>query len=126
MGFVIRPATEVDIPALLALQAACFPPDLHDDESDLRAMLRDAVYLVACAPGIAGAAIGMAGDAFHVYAVEVHPEHRGQGIGAALVAALLEYADARSVTADAVSADGARLLARVRSGATRACPCASW
>lgn len=99
----IRRATEADTPALLALQRACFPPDLHDDEADLREMLRTAVYLVACVPGVVGAAIGLPGDPFHVYAVEVHPDSRGQGAGAALVAALLEHAGERRVTADAAT-----------------------
>ena len=89
----LRDATVGDLPALLELENACYPPHQAYTREEYRyALVRGkAVNLVLDEQG---AAIGFVG-AFHhkgqrvghVYTVNVHPKERGRGLGRELLTA---------------------------------------
>jgi len=75
-----------------------FPPELWQDRAR-QAQGPRSVTVVAEAP--TGVLVGMGGiysdeTAFHVVAMWVRPDHRSQGLGAALLDALLDWHDRRS------------------------------
>ena len=89
----MRDATVADLPAILALENACYPPSQAYGAEEYR-------YALARAKAVnllleeKGDAIGFVG-AFHhatrragnIYTVNVHPRARGRGLGRALMAA---------------------------------------
>lgn len=100
----IRPATEADIPALVALEQN-FPPEDRFPVRTWRRLLRGHVrgYAAVSDQEICGAAVYLyragAGVA-RLYSLTVSPTHRGQGIAAALLDA--GEADAREAGCDRV------------------------
>ncbi len=92
---IIRRMTLTDVPAVHAVENACFPRPwtLEDFEKEMTQNVC-ARYLVAEADG---KIIGFAGawivlDEAHVTNIAVLREYRGMGIGKRLTAALLQYA----------------------------------
>lgn len=91
--YIIRRMTERDVDGVAAVEAATFPTPWSRDafESEMRNVT--ARYLVAERDG---EIIGYAGawiilDESHITNIAVKKEHRGQGIGRALTAGLLQY-----------------------------------
>ena len=88
---LIRPATETDIPALVALEQS-FPPEDRFPIRTWRRLLRGQTMAYAAVSDgeICGAAVYLyrAGTkAARLYSLTVAPGHRGQGIAAALMQA---------------------------------------
>ncbi|MCU1569636.1 MAG: rimI [Naasia sp.] len=103
MTWLLRRATDADVPAIMAIEDATFPEDAWSE----RAMRREvadpnACYLVAVHPERGGAVDGYAGllaprgsgDA-DVQTVAVADTARRRGLGRALMLALLAEADRR-------------------------------
>jgi ribosomal protein S18 acetylase RimI-like enzyme len=109
----LRPMLEDDLPAVLAVQAACYPPSMQEPRGVLLARLRaaPATTLVAadaigiCAyvfaypsrlgritPLHAGYAPAPDADTLYVHDLAVHPRTHGQGLGRALARALFDRA----------------------------------
>jgi ribosomal-protein-alanine N-acetyltransferase len=100
----IRPATETDIPALVALEQS-FPEEDRFPVRTWRRLLRgQSMAYVAVSDGeICGAAVYLYRTGTKVarlYSLTVAPSHRGKGIAAALLAA--GEADARTQGCDRV------------------------
>jgi ribosomal protein S18 acetylase RimI-like enzyme len=100
----IRPATETDIPALVALEQN-FPPEDRFSVRTWRRLLRgQSLAYVAVSDGeICAAAVYLYRTGTKVarlYSLTVAPSHRGQGIASALLAA--GEADARTRGCDRV------------------------
>ena len=92
--FSIAPVTPAEVPALAALEAACFSRPLPADL--LRRQLESGTHVLLAAHA-AGALAGYAGfmhvlDEGYVTNVAVAAAYRRQGIGAALVDALVDRA----------------------------------
>ena len=91
---LIRRMTVEDVPAVAAIEAATFPTPWSEDA--FRKEITDnpvARYLVAEKDG---AVIGFAGawiilDESHITNIAILAEHRGNGYGRALTAALMQY-----------------------------------
>ena len=91
---LIRRMTIDDVPTVAAIEAATFPPPWSEDA--FRKEITDnpvARYLVAEKDG---AVIGFAGawiilDESHITNIAILAEHRGNGYGRALTAALMQY-----------------------------------
>ena len=87
----IRPATETDIPALVALEQN-FPPEDRFSVRTWRRLLRgqSLAYVAVSDDEICGAAVYLYRTGTKVarlYSLTVAPSHRGQGIASALLAA---------------------------------------
>nr|WP_321440514.1 N-acetyltransferase [uncultured Hyphomonas sp.] len=87
----IRPATETDIPALVALEHS-FPEEDRFPIRTWRRLLRgqSMAYAAVCDDEICGAAVYLYRTGTKVarlYSLTVAPSHRGQGIASALMAA---------------------------------------
>lgn len=100
----IRPATETDIPALVALEQN-FPPEDRFPVRTWRRLLRgqSLAYVAVSDDEICGAAVYLYRTGTKVarlYSLTVAPSHRGQGIASALLAA--GEADARARGCDRV------------------------
>ena len=100
----IRPATETDIPALVALEQN-FPPEDRFSVRTWRRLLRgQSLAYVAVSDGeICGAAVYLYRTGTKVarlYSLTVAPSHRGQGIAPALLAAGEADAQARGCDRD--------------------------
>lgn len=99
----LRRATPADLPAVLALDAACFEPQWHKDTRALAPALASApLFLLA---EHSGAALGYAfatshyeGRLIHLTRIAVLPAAQGQGVGARLLAEVVAFA--RSASAD--------------------------
>lgn len=104
-----------DISALMALQAACYPPALHDDAAVIaKLVVESPVALGAFGPHkqLVGAVFvtkPTEGSPHELYSIEVLPEARRQGVGARLVHAALEKVTERPLMAYCTPA-GRRLL----------------
>lgn len=104
-----RPMQEQDLDAVLAVQAACYPPSMQEPAEVVLARLRSAsaTTLVACdgegvcayvfaypsrlgrvTPLNAGFAPAPDGDTLYVHDLAVHPRAHGQGLGRRLADAL--------------------------------------
>ncbi len=92
-GLSIRPLLMEDIPALEAIEAATFEPRWRHSGDDLFLAWRHSIsYTVAVLNGEPVAfqfSTGGNGNA-HLSRMTVHPDHQGEGIGAALLANALE------------------------------------
>ena len=91
----IRPAVEADLPAMLAIETACFVDPWRP------AAFRDAlaaergVVLVAEDPMVIGYCVGVkVADEAELANLAVDPSRRGTGVGAALLRAFLDQVDA--------------------------------
>ena len=94
--YVIRRMTVTDVDTVHAIEAATFATP-WSRQSFYEEMTRNACarYLVAVLPD--GDIVGFAGvwvvlDEGHITNIAVRADHRGQGIGRALTAALMQYA----------------------------------
>ncbi len=87
----IRPYQHADEPSVIALWQDVFPdaPPWNDPHADIRQKLtvqRDLFFVAEAAKILVGTAMaGFDGHRGWVYYVAVHPEHRRQGIGRALM-----------------------------------------
>ena len=94
----IRRARADDLPYIVDIEQCSFPTPWPEDDLAMEiAGHARGVYLVAEVAGEVVGYIGMwfvVGEA-HIGTLAVLPEHRGAGIGEALLVALLEYALAR-------------------------------
>jgi amino-acid N-acetyltransferase len=100
MPSTIRPATDADIPAISALVNYFAAQDvmLPRSEDRIRANLSD--YVVAEDAGRlagCGSLANLTPQLAEIRALAVAPDYQGQGVGALLVAALLETAQARAI-----------------------------
>ncbi len=98
--FRIRPLTEADLPAVLAIERRCFPEDPWP-ESVFRSALGDGLCFWLAAERD-GQVVGYAGmqavlDEGYVDNVAVAPEHRRQGAALALMNALLAESRRKSL-----------------------------
>lgn len=101
---VIRHATPADMPALLALQAECYPPELRDDTADVAACIVDTTVAAHPSDGIVGAVV-VRGEM--LYSVEVARAWRRRGIARSLV----RVAESHGAQFAAALPDGRMLLA---------------
>jgi ribosomal protein S18 acetylase RimI-like enzyme len=102
----VRRALPVDLPAVLAVDRACFDPQWNKDEGIIGPALIETPYFVAAE--LDGALIGYAfvtkhfgGRLIHLVRIAVLPQYQGQAIGARLLAEVIAYA--RSCNADVVT-----------------------
>lgn len=93
----VRPATAVDLPVLLAVDAACFEAQWNKDESILGPALFEVPYFVVAE--LAGEIVGYAfatthydGRLVHLVRIAVLPRLQGQAIGVRLLADVTEFA----------------------------------
>ena len=102
----VRRAAPDDLPAVVALDAACFDPQWHKDQRALGPAIASApLFLLA---ERAGAALGYAfatshyeGRLIHLTRIAVLPAAQGQGVGARLLADLVAFA--RDAGADIIT-----------------------
>lgn len=97
MDLRIVPMQAAHIPALAAVERACFA--VPWTQAGLRAELASSTAVFRVAVDGAGAVLGYGGMQFvcgegYLDNVAVAPQHRGKGVGTAVVAALLGYARA--------------------------------
>ncbi|MCH5286881.1 MAG: ribosomal protein S18-alanine N-acetyltransferase [Christensenellaceae bacterium] len=90
---VIRRMTDADVDAVAAVEAATFPTPWSRDAFASEMRNAAARYLVA---EVGGRVVGFAGawiilDESHVTNIAVLKDHRGQGLGRALTAGLMQY-----------------------------------
>jgi ribosomal-protein-alanine N-acetyltransferase len=102
-GVTLRAMTAADIPAVLGLERALFGEEAwsrHMLAGELRQQPASRHYLVAEVPGGLGGYGGLlaAGHQADVLTLAVAAEHWGQGIGSALLTALLAEAARRGCT----------------------------
>ena len=107
---MIRPLTVADAPAAAALHGACF--DKGWPAADF-AHYADATLYVALIAPLGLLVAQRAGDEVEILTVAVHPQARRQGLGAALMAALLAAAPGVRFILD-VAADNPAALALYR------------
>ena len=96
----VRRAQTVDLPAVLAVDRACFAPQWSKDEGILGPAIFEAPYFVVA--DIDDAIIGYAfatshfeGRLVHLVRIAVLPSHQGQAIGVRLLADLIAFARIR-------------------------------
>jgi ribosomal protein S18 acetylase RimI-like enzyme len=96
----LRRAQAVDLPAVLAVDQACFAPQWNKDEGILGPAIFDAPYFVVAE--LDGAIVGYAyatshfeGRLVHLVRIAVLPFYQGQAIGVRLLADLVAFARIR-------------------------------
>jgi GNAT superfamily N-acetyltransferase len=94
-AYFLRPLSLADVRSLHVLQQRCFPPTLWDPPEMLADVIRGAVVALAAVDaynGLLGAAVvrPTPGGPAELYSIEVAPDARRRGIGAALVRAVLD------------------------------------
>jgi ribosomal protein S18 acetylase RimI-like enzyme len=100
----LRTPQIVDLPAVLAIDEACFSPQWHKDDLSLStAILGDTFFRIAeldgRPAGYAFATTHLNGRLIHLVRIAVLPEYRGQAIGVRLLAAVTEQARLNNATA---------------------------
>jgi ribosomal protein S18 acetylase RimI-like enzyme len=93
----VRRAMPVDLPAVLAIDAAAFAPEWVKDEGILGPALASAPYFVVAElagepAGYAFATRHVQGEVVHLVRIATHPAVRGQGIGVRLLADVVAFA----------------------------------
>lgn len=103
-GVAIRPAERADLLAILRIETASFPQPWPYDAFE--SFLGEPGFLVAAEPDgtVAGYVVAdvtttHGGAVGHVKDIAVHPDRRGDGLGAALLARALAVLDSRGVGA---------------------------
>lgn len=93
----IRPVEAADLPALGALEAACFGADAWSVGQVLEELSagRSVVVLTASAEIIGYASVSVVGEDAELLRIAVDPAHRRQGFGRALLTAGVEAAGGR-------------------------------
>lgn len=115
-GYTIRPATDADIPALIALFAACDLADYGEAQPNtpdtVREWLEHAVHdWYVTAPDGAAAGYGSISDQGHRHVrlgadIYTHPDHTGQGIATTLLGLI----EARGEEIAALAPTGTRVV----------------
>jgi hypothetical protein len=110
-----RLAQPADVPALAALQRACFPGDIWDTEAEIaRVILEDVAFVAEIEGRVVGTGSAqMRGAALHICAIEVEPRARRARIGTGILRRLLSHGHGLRVTARAVTEAGRRLCETV-------------
>lgn len=92
VGARVRPALDVDIPAVIAVDRAAFTPHWWHSEATVRRRAATSSHLVVAevADSVVGYAEGelrqeQESTAAHLIRIAVHPTHQGHGIGALLL-----------------------------------------
>jgi ribosomal-protein-alanine N-acetyltransferase len=93
----IRPMRASDIKAVAEIEALSFTPPLAERHFSEQLRVGQRYYIVARLDGKVVGFAGMAleGDKCHITRLAVHPQLRGQGVGTALLLALLRGAKRR-------------------------------
>lgn len=96
----LRPMTEADLPAVMAIEQATFPLDAWSEgmmRGELADMPRSRHYVVAEIDGaiVAYAGLAVAADQADVQTIAVLDKHRRTGIGGAMLTELLAEAGRR-------------------------------
>lgn len=110
----IRRGRPGDLPTVLALERACFPPEVAFPAETVALILAEATALVAEGGSIVGFVAGFArGGWGTVLTLEVLPEGRGRGVGRRLMVALEEELASQGAKAALleVSAENERAVA---------------
>ena len=85
----LHPAQPADLPALLLLEAACFPPERRESRRGLLRSLRsDHQEIWLCREHdrpVAAMTLRLHPRTLRLYSLAVHPEYQGTGLGAALL-----------------------------------------
>ena len=110
---VIRPMRPADLPALLRIQAACYPPSMNEPEAVLRQRLdvaADTAWVTETPDGVhaylfayrsrlgkltplgGGFRVEPDGDSLYLHDLAVGPALKGRGVGPALVERALQQA----------------------------------
>jgi ribosomal protein S18 acetylase RimI-like enzyme len=96
----VRRAQAVDLPAVLAIDRACFDPQWHKDEGIIGPSLIESPFFIIAE--LAGVPAGYAfvtthfgGRLVHLVRIAALPAHRGIGLGARLLAEVVGYARGR-------------------------------
>jgi ribosomal protein S18 acetylase RimI-like enzyme len=97
----IRRAQPVDLPAILAVDQACFAAQWTKDESVIGPAIFEVPYFVVAelgerVAGYAFATMHFDGRLIHLVRIAVLPEFQGQAIGVRLLADVVEFARLRS------------------------------
>ncbi len=102
----LRPIEAVDLPAVLAVDHACFQPQWHKDEGVLGPAMFEAPYFVVAE--VDGAVVGYAfatthfgGRLAHLVRIAVLPAYQGRAIGVRLLAEVTAYA--RAIGANSIT-----------------------
>ena len=103
LPLILRPARLDDVPALVAMEHACFDESVRVSPRQMKYLQSRAVCLVAERDGaVVGQAIALVrrfrrGAVGRIYSVAVDPKSRGNGVGRSLVNALLAQLVGRGV-----------------------------
>ncbi|HEU4329095.1 MAG TPA: GNAT family N-acetyltransferase [Roseiflexaceae bacterium] len=103
----VRRAQAVDLPDVLAIDAACFEPQWYKDESVLGpAIMGEAPFFVVAElegrmVGFAFATSHFGGRLVHLVRIAVHPDWQGHALGVRLLTEVTDYA--RSLGADSLT-----------------------
>jgi [ribosomal protein S18]-alanine N-acetyltransferase len=113
----VRRAEAVDLPAVLAIDHACFSPQWYKDEGIIGSSLVESPYFVVAeldgAPvAFAFATTHYSGRLIHLVRIAVLPAYQGGAVGVRLLAEVVGYA--RALSADALTLNTQSGNARAR------------